>query len=192
MPDNFIQDGKDPFSLDAIRITNTTDESIGIERPILSVPVMNPPKQSYIRVHDSPDKTLDARIIKFDTEREVYLVTPEMAMKLPGETKAVRLLVCMPRHGGIFLWPLALPNPNVRENAWHTSARKAAELAKTTWVRMQANMAVGMYDVTTSKHIPDPVFPDISMRDLLSLAFGDGRLIDRDDHPVVRQLMGAC
>ena len=190
MSDNMLQDGKDPFSPDAIRINNTTDDSIGIERPILSVQVMPPPKQCFVRVDPSPDKSLDARIIKI--EREVYLVTPEMAMKLPGETKAVRILVCMPRHGGIFLWPLALPNPNVRENAWHTSARKAAELAKTTWVRMQANMAVGMYDVTTSKHIPDPVFPDISMRDLLSLAFGDGRLIDRDDHPVVRQLMGAC
>jgi hypothetical protein len=57
---------------------------------------------------------------------------------------------------------------------------------------MQSNMSLGAYDVQTSAHIPDPVWPDISMRELLRLAFGDGRLIDREDHPVIRQLLGSA
>jgi hypothetical protein len=28
------------------------------------------------------------------------------------------------------------------------------------------------------------------MRDLLRIAFGDDRLVDREDHPVIRQLLG--
>ena len=49
-------------------------------------------------------------------------------------------------------------------------------------------MALKAYDVQTSIHIPDPVWPVIDMRSLLRIAFSDGRLIDREDHPVIRQL----
>jgi hypothetical protein len=55
---------------------------------------------------------------------------------------------------------------------------------------MQSNMALGAYDVTTSDHYPDPVWPKVALRELLRIAFGDGRLIDRDDHPIIRQLRG--
>jgi hypothetical protein len=134
---------------------------------------------------------LDTRVIMLEAERETYLVTPAIATQIPGETRPVRILTCIPRiGGGVFLWPLKLPRDDRRENNWNDSARKAAELGEKKWTRMQSNMALGAYDVTTSDHYPDPVWPKVTLRELLRIAFGDGRLIDRDDHPIIRQLCG--
>ena len=85
-----------------------------------------------------------------------------------------------------------MPNPEDGRgpSTWHTSAAQAAELAKTKWVRLKANLAIGAYDVKTSEAIPDPVFPKISMRDLLEIAFRDGKLVDHAGHPIIKQLLG--
>ena len=183
--------GPDPFDPSSLRVdARSSDASLGVERPLLEVPVQKPSKQAFFRVHPSPDMRMDAAVIELENERETYLVTPQIAFLIPGETKVVRLLACLPRIGGPFLWPLRLPGEDGREMRWHSSARKAAELAETMWVRMQANMALGAYDVTTSSHIPDPVWPKHTLAKYLSIGFGDGRLIDREDHPVLRRLQG--
>lgn len=181
----------DPFDPAALRIEGTSDASIGIERPILAVPVKKPDRQSFFRVHTNPEMRMDCRIIELQSERETYLVAPAIAAMLPGETKPVRLLTYITRLGGLAFWPLKLPTDDQRALGWIQSAQKAAELAETKWVRLQANMALGAYDVSTSIHIPDPIWPTINMRELLRIAFGDGRLIDREDHPVIRQLLGS-
>ena len=181
----------DPFDPAALRIDSTSDASLGVEKPILVVPVKRPDKQTFFRVHPDPAMRVDVRVIELEAERETYLVTPAIATILPGETRPVRLLTCIPRvGGGVFLWPLKLPTDDRRENSWNTSARKAAEISERKWVRLQANMSLKAYDVQTSVHIPDPVWPDIDMGNLLRIAFSDGRLIDREDHPVIRQLIG--
>ncbi len=77
-----------------------------------------------------------------------------------------------------------------KDTNWGLTARKAAELAEKKWTRMQSNMARGCYDVVTSDKIPDPVWPDISFQEVVKIAFGDGRLIDSMDQPVIRQLQG--
>jgi hypothetical protein len=86
---------------------------------------------------------------------------------------------------------VTLPAPEGRENAWHTSARAAAERAEKDWVRMVANMGAGAYDVYIAPlGIPDPDWPEQTLRDLLKIAFGNGRLIDTLDHPVIQRLLG--
>ncbi len=60
----------------------------------------------------------------------------------------------------------------------------------TKWVRVQANMADGKYDVfEATGTIPDPEWPDMSFRDMLQLCFDD-RFIDSLDHPILKQLRG--
>jgi hypothetical protein len=181
----------DPFDPAKLRLNTTTDEALGVEKPILHVPVTRPGNQMFFRVHPGPEMRLDTRVITLDTERETYLVTPDIASRNPAETRPVRLLTCIPRiGGGVFLWPLKLPRDDRRESNWNLSARKAAELGEKKWTRMQANMALGIYDVTTSDHYPDPVWPNAALRELLRIAFDGGRLIDNEDHPVIRQLRG--
>jgi hypothetical protein len=180
----------DLFDPAKLRVEHVCDESIGVEKVITTVGVMRPPKQTFFRVNPSLDMRLDARIIVIDND--TYICTPPIAAEFPGETKAVRFLVCIARHGGIFLWPLNLPSDFGRENSWTASAHKASSIAETKWTRMQSNRALGCYDVVTSVHIPDPVWPEVTLQDLLKIAFGGGRLINSADHPVIQQLLGKC
>ncbi len=184
--------GEDPFSLDNLSVAGTSAEDLGIEKPILHIPVDKPGKQEFFRAHPEPAFRLDARVIKLEAERETYLVTRPIWPEIPGETKLVKLVPCLTRSGAIYLWPLPMPDELMgrRDTTWGITARKAAELAERSWVRMTANMQTGAYDVVTSAHIPDPVWPKITFPEMLKIAFGDGRLVDRMDHPVLRQLGG--
>ena len=38
--------------------------------------------------------------------------------------------------------------------------------------------------------IPQPKWPDKTLQEMITLAFGGGRLIDTPDHPVIRRLNG--
>ena len=184
------QTGDDPFALDNLTVDGTTMEDLGIERPLLVVPVSKPNPQDFFQVHPDPAYRLSARVLELKAERETYLVTKSVWPLIPGETRLVTLLVYQSRHGGLAVWPLKQAEEGVRENTWNVSARKASELAVDKWVRMQANMGNGCYDVVTTDKIPPANWPDTPLSEVLRIAFGDGKLIDRPDHPVIRQLMG--
>jgi hypothetical protein len=88
------------------------------------------------------------------------------------------------------LWAVRLPAPDDRKTEWPRSAREAAELAMTQWVRMKANMSLGAYDITVAESvIADPVWPEVSYQELLRIAFRE-RIITTLDHPVIRRLRG--
>ena len=180
----------DPFALDNLTVDGTTMEDLGIERPLLVVPVQKPNPQDFFQVHPDPAYRLTARVLELKAERETYLVTKAVWPLIPGETKLVTLLVYQSRHGGLSVWPLKQAEEGVRDNTWNISARKASELAADKWVRMQANMGNASYDVVTTDKIPSANWPDTPLSEILRIAFGDGKLIDRADHPVIRQLMG--
>ena len=130
--------------------------------------------------------------LELKEERETYCVTPEMAAMLGSDVRPVMMLTCINRMGQVFLWPLPLPAEDGRTNSWHFTARAAAEQAEQRWVRMAANMGAGAYDVfLATEGVPDPEWPSHTFQDLLRVAFGNGRLIDSVDHPVVKRLRGA-
>ena len=88
-----------------------------------------------------------AAIIELKEDRDVYLVTPDMANELPGEFTAAALYTTITRQGVLHLWPVKLPNPDGRHNDWHRSAAEAAELAMRKWMRITANMSLGAYEI---------------------------------------------
>lgn len=123
-------------------------------------------------------------------EREAFFVTPTMRDALVGEIKPVILAVTINRQSILSLWPLKLPNDDMRYNAWSETAREAAELAKTHWVRLKADMSLGGYRIYTAEgQLSEPEWPNKPLNELLELAFR-GRIIDSVDHPVVRRLRG--
>jgi hypothetical protein len=83
-----------------------------------------------------------------------------------------------------------LPAPDDRKSEWPRSAREAAELAMTQWVRLKANLSLGAYEITAAESVmADPVWPELSFQDLLRIAYRD-RMITTLDHPVVKRLRG--
>ena len=93
------------------------------------MPVRKPSRQDFVRVHPDPAYRLSpAAIIELKEDREVYLVTPLWRMELPGEFATATLFTTINRQGVLHLWPVKLPGPDGKYNAWHRSAAEAAEL----------------------------------------------------------------
>ena len=77
-------------------------------------------------------------------EREVFFVVPELRAELGGDWRPVLLVTAISRQGVLMLWPIPLPDEGGRRNAWAEAAREAAETGKQKWVRVVADMALGV------------------------------------------------
>lgn len=164
---------------------------IAVVKQLVICPVRKPTRQEFVRVHPGSEFRLSAYILELKEERETYLVSPTVAVELPGETRVVSLRLAVNRQSGIFLWPVPELSLDGRENGWWTSVRIAAEKAETNWTRVVANMSQGSYDVFVAPGaIGEPAWPDSSLAQILEIAFGEKFIIRSGDHPVIRRLLG--
>lgn len=181
----------DPFDPAALRVSANIEAKLGVRKIMAHLPVQKPNRQAFFRVHPDPEFRATIAILELKDEHEIYAVVPDIAYAIEGETRIVELCLCVTQQGANFLWPVPAVNSDARDNAWHRTARIAASHAVNSWVRMFANMGAGCYDIKLAPDgMPDPEWPKESFRDLLQIAFGNGKLIDSFDHPVIKRLMG--
>ena len=181
----------DPFDPAALRVSANIEAKSGVRKIMAHLPVHKPNRQAFFRVHPDPGYRNTIASLELKDERETYAVVPEIAYAIESETRIVDLCLCVTQQGTNFLWGVPVANSTTRENAWHRTARIAAAHAETSWVRMSANMSAGCYDIKLAPDgMPEPEWPTESFRDLLQIAFGNGKLIDSFDHPVIKRLMG--
>ena len=94
------------------------------------------------------------------------------------------------RQNVLTLWPVRLPGEDERIDSWNKAALEAAEIARSTWIRLAANMSLGAYDVfEATGDFPEPGWPEIEFPKILDIAF-KGRYIEDPSHPVIRKLRG--
>jgi hypothetical protein len=184
--------GPDPFDPASLRLGPGLSAGLGVKKALLTVPVRKPDKSWFVRVHPDPAYRLETAVIELKEDRETYLVAPALWPQLAAETtfSPRALFTAVNRQGVVFLWPARLPGPDGKLDDWGRSALEAADLAQKGWVRVQANMALGAYDVfEAGGHLGEPAWTDLPFKDLLRVAFRD-RLIESLDHPVLRRLRG--
>jgi hypothetical protein len=183
-------DNADIFSnLEALRLSPDEAGQIGTEEVLAHVSVRRPTAGEFVRTNPDPAMSL-ATSIFIDPERETYFVAPGARDLLVAGLKPVLLLPTVNQRGLFFIWPIALGDGTGRRNAWHETAREAAELAKSDWVKVVSDMPGGCYRIYKAKgKLADPVFPEKTLEELLRLAF-KGRIVDGADHPVVKQALG--
>jgi hypothetical protein len=140
VPPSTAEAAPDPFDLASLRLNSSFVETAGVKKLITTVPARKPNPQDFVRVHSSADYRVDLALIDLKEEREDYLVRPEILPELTGEVVLKTVFTAINRQGVVFLWPVRLPAPDDRKNEWHRSAREAAGLAMTRWVRLKANM----------------------------------------------------
>ena len=129
-------------------------------------------------------------MIDLKDDREDYLVRPEILPDLVGEVVYKTIFTAINRQDVVFLWPIRLPAPDDRKSDWFRSAREAAEMAMRQWIRLKANMSLGAYEIAVAESVMvEPVWPELSYQQLLSIAYRD-RMITTLDHPVVKRLRG--
>jgi hypothetical protein len=181
----------DPFDPDRLRLSQDFATAVGVRKVLTTVPVRKPSREWFVRTHPDPAYWLRTAVLELKEDRETYLVAPELRPALTGEaTFSPRLLItAVNRQGVLFLWPLKLPGPDGKLDTWNQSARDAADMARTQWVRVTANMSLGAYEVVTASYPVEPEWPALSMKEILKVAFRD-KLISTLDHSVLRQLRG--
>jgi len=181
-----------PFEPASLRLDQSFAENVGVKKLLTTVPVRKPNKQDFVRVHPDPAFRLTpTAIIELKEDREVYLLTPAMALELPGEFTTAALFTAINRQGVLHIWPVKLPGPDGKHNEWHRSAAVAAENAMENWVRVSANMSLGAYDVAQAiGDLPEPNWPNLPFNEILKIAFKD-HIVDRLDHPLILRLRGA-
>jgi hypothetical protein len=179
----------DPFAPETLRIGAMTD--VSVEKVLTAVPVRRPKRTEFVRVH--PDHVLDTLVMEQDDgmDRECYLVAPEVQHLVLPELRRTRLFVAITKRGTVFLWPVKLPTDDSdRIRRVSDTALQGAEQAKTLWTKLVWNRDLGGYELLRAKgDLGEPQWPEKSFRDLLEIAFRHN-FIDRDDHPVIRELAG--
>jgi hypothetical protein len=182
----------DPFDPEFLRIDVEGMDAVSAEKKLITVPVRKPGRAEFVRVHPDAAYELSTSMIDLKDEREIYLLHPHVRSALAAETTvSVKLLyTAISRQGVLFLWPVRLPGPDGRHDEWSRSAMAAAVMAKGAWVRVQANMALGAYEVYEARgDLPEPKWPDLSLTEILKIAFKDRHITDLD-HPILRRLRG--
>jgi hypothetical protein len=182
----------DPFDPAALRISG--DAEISTERVLTAVPVRKPKRDEFFRVRAGEDYTMDALVVERDDDldREVYVVAPGCADAVLEVARRVRLFTCISKRGTgtVFLWPCKLPVESSSGRRYAETALKIAQHAESTWVRMWGDRSLGGYTMVKAKgNLDEPKWPDKTFRELLRIAF-ENRIIDRPDHPVIRELNG--
>ena len=182
----------DPYDPKNLRLTQDFATSVGVKRAILTIPVRKPAASWFVRVHADKSMRLQTALLELKEDRETYLVAPALWPELSAESslRPMELFTAINRQGVLFVWPVALPGADGKTNPWHGAALEAATIAQERWVRIQANMSLGAYDVfEATGELPEPKWPEMSLADILRVAFKDKR-IDSHDHPVLRRLRG--
>ena len=183
-----------PIDPARLRLSQDFTTEAGVKKALVRIPVRKPAREWFVRVHADEAYRLETAVLelKDSDDRDMYLIAPELRSELAHEpTFGLRaLFTAMTRQGVLFIWPVALPGPDGRENPWHQSLAEAARMAKTGWVRVAANMNLGAYDVWEAQAVlPEPEWPEKPFAELLQTAFKN-RYIDSLDHPVLQQLQG--
>jgi len=175
--------------LESLRISQDYGRgSVGVRKLLTTIPVRKPSKDEFFRTH--PDHFLDCSAVELKAERETYFVVPAVAPVIPEFAVPVRLRQCISRQGIVFLWPIKLPRDDRRADGWLTSAAEAATLAETRWIRVAADMHLSAYQTYQAiAELGDPQWPTESWANIVKIAL-QNRRIDREDHAVVRQLLG--
>ena len=163
------------------------------EKLLTTVPTRKPSKEWFVSTHPDPGYHIETCVIELKEDSEIYLVSRDLWDELASESTCGprALFTTVNRQGIIFLWPIRLPGPDGRLDAWNRSALEAAKLAEQRWIRVQANRSLGSYEVFEAKGDWGPFnWKDVPpFQDLLRIAFKD-RYIQKMDHPILRRLKG--
>ena len=148
--------------LSSLRLPDTYSATGGITQPLKpTYGKLN--KHRFCRVHPDIEYKLRCLLVDDKENGETYLAAPNMAGHLGSlaTAKTIRLAV---DNSGI---PKLIGEPDVdlsgRRNLWQSSYKDAIDQAENNWVRVEANMKAGQYEITKSTNdLGDPKWPNQS------------------------------
>lgn len=186
------QANSDPFDISRLRLSQDFVAAAGVKKLLNTIPCRKPSKEWFVQTHPDSDFRIQTCVIELKEDSETYLVDSTLWPDLIGEStfSPRALITSINRQGVLFLWPIRLPSAEGRLDEWSRSAMEASTLAAGKWVRVQANMSLGAYEVfEAAGQWATPEWPDLPFEQLLKVAFKD-RFIATHDHPILKRLRG--
>jgi len=178
------------LDLQALRLPANYGATLGVKKLLTNVPVRKPRKPQFFRTHPSADMAFGGMLLQQKEKDESYLVMPDVAHQISELVQAVDLFAAIDRQNNVFLIPVPRPGESGARNPWHESLFQAVELAKENWIRINANMQMGGYDVCEAQvSLSTPDWPEHGMHKLIEVAFR-GKIIQSLDHAMVQGLLG--
>jgi hypothetical protein len=177
--------------LESLRLPlDGTTDAAGVQEVLSQVPVGRRGPVDFFRIHPDPNMSLLTTIYEDKATRETFFVAPNMREALLEQAKPRLIVTGTTTRRVIFLWPLTVPEEMGRGNPWHSTAWQAYELAKTNWTRMASDRHLQAYRIYQAEgQLPEPDWPNKTLSELLEIAFR-GRIIDVEDHPIIKQIRG--
>ena len=176
--------------LNALRLPTNYGTTLGVEKLLTIVPVGKPKKSTFFRVHPDETMTFSTYILESKETRETYVVAQSVAQVISELVRPVILHAAIDRQNNVSLIPVQLPGEDGVRNPWHESLSQIVERAKTKWIRFNANMKLGGYDVyEATAELPEPDWPAHGIDKYIEIAFR-GKIINSLDHPIVQSLLG--
>ena len=176
-----------PRDLSIMRVDQSF--AFGAVKQILTdVTVRKPKADEWIRTH--PEYRINTWIYRPSAKpTELYYVCPHIQPLIQKHCRYTSLYTAINSQGVLFLWPVAVDNPD-KSNKYLTSAHIAAEQAIHTWLQLVSNQNAGHYDVFKPDGvISDPEWPEFSFQAIIDAAFLHST-VDSEDHAVVKHIRG--
>ncbi len=181
----------DPYDPRNLVMAQDFASAAGVRRLITMVPVRKPNRYEFVRVHDDPAFHLQTAALVFKEEREeLYLVDRALWPDLASEIRPIGLYTTINRQNVLTVWSVKLPGVDGRIDSWNASALEGVSRARKQWIRVAANMSLGGYELyEATGDLPPPQWPDLSLHEILKIAFKDHFVRDMD-HVVLKKLRG--
>jgi hypothetical protein len=188
-----VQPPKDALDISSLWL----DPALGTDltdRHYHTVPVGKP--KAFFRVNPDPKYRRLCELVVYRPEGQIEdqycLVAPAMWGKI-DEARRCILVTCIDREGAPRLWALKLPRDGEKDNDAWISARRAAKVAEGKWVKPVWNKRAYETRDAQPGYAPDPDWKKLPPFDeLVRLAVGAAGIIQDENHPVARDLLGAA
>jgi len=178
-------------AISALRLSQDYEGMVEVTRVVTTVSIGKPNRQTFFRVHGDWAAYYPIFAKKQDGERDdLYIVDTKAVPELAPDVAPRLLVPVITRAGGLYIWALRIGTPEKEADRAAKSAYAAMQKAKTSWVRINWNGREFECFAAKSK-LSEPEWPDITFDQMLELAFHD-RIIESQEHPVVKALRGEC
>lgn len=166
-----------------IHTAPTEDE--GTCEQMVTITVGRPKELEYFRIHPTLHGDVSLLKVNEGMRTEIYAVAPNMVPHVDG-VKRYTVFFGVTLGGSSLLWPVSATS----KDGYSRSARQIAIDAMTSWCRIVSDPGNGAYRKRAATKLKDePTFPEnTTLAELLVLGFGDGHIIDSEDHPIMKRM----
>ena len=162
----------DKFDLAALRVSQDLEPATRPDFGFLHLGRPNP--MVFIRTFLVPERT-EAYWLVRDADKELYIVTPTLAIELGSDAYPACLVPYVTRDPAAGIWPVKVGKPGGKRNSWNESAYEAALTAQENWVRVESHMAMGCYGTKVAiGPFGEPLLPGDSYGELVLRVFDGG------------------